>query len=241
LIEFVTLALLVIETILLILTVVLLFMSQREHTGRKRLIESMLYTTRILTTSEYFHTILEGYGEAKNSVKCIITGRYPEDYFEREILERISREIRSAIKRGVKVKFLIPKIEDRIHVGYKYKQLGAEVKFVEGLLAHDLRLMIIDNRCTIIGLPAEAGEKQPTRKGFKIPSETLSKILDETIERYWNNENSVEYDEYLREIIEKYEAMHPGISIEAISNYLNLSPDEIRRIKISQNRENENA
>ena len=81
-IEFVTLALLVIETILLILTVVLLFMSQREHTGRKRLIESMLYTTRILTTSEYFHTILEGYGEAKNSVKCIITGRYPEDYFE---------------------------------------------------------------------------------------------------------------------------------------------------------------
>ena len=222
LIEFITFALLVIETVLLVFTVILLFMNRREHVGRKKLIESMLYTTRVLATSEYFHTVLEGYRDARDSVKCIITGRYPKNDFEKEILERISREVRDAINKGVKVKFLIPKIEDRVHVGFKYKQLGAEVKFVEGLLAHDLRLMIIDNQCTIIGLPAKAGEKQPTRKGFKIPSEALSKILDETIEKYWRSEKSMSYDEFLREIIEKYETMHPGISIEAISNYLNI-------------------
>jgi len=42
------------------------------------------------------------------------------------MLDRISREVQDAIKRGVEIKFLIPKVEDRIYVGYKYKQLGAK-------------------------------------------------------------------------------------------------------------------
>jgi len=93
--------------------------------------------------------------------------------------------------------------------------------------------MIVDDKYVIVGLPAEVGEKQPTRRGFKIPSETLSKILDEVLERYRDAKNSIGYDEFLREVIEKYEATHPGISIETIANYLKLPAKEIQRINES--------
>ena len=46
-IELVTVALLITETILLVLTVILLFMSHREYVGREKLLESMLFTVRV--------------------------------------------------------------------------------------------------------------------------------------------------------------------------------------------------
>src|SRR3990172_4855687 len=117
--------LLILESILLAVTIVLLLYSIKEGKERKSLLLEIGRATRILTRQEYFLTVRDSMSEANSEVIACITGRLPAgDDIKRthEIAESIER----LASRGVKVKYLIPKFPDRLHIGHIYTKAGAE-------------------------------------------------------------------------------------------------------------------
>ena len=73
-------------------------------------------------------------------------------------------------RNGVSVKCLLPKFHDRVHIAFLYKKAGAEIRFGNCPIIYDLHYIVVDNRLAVIGLPESMGEKEATRKGYKIPS-----------------------------------------------------------------------
>ena len=67
-------------------------------------------------------------------------------------------------------------------------------------MVHNIRYSIVDERIVVLGIPESTGEKEATKKGYKIPSEGLAMIL----KNYFNTcEKQTSLKEYLREIIEQ--------------------------------------
>jgi hypothetical protein len=88
---------------------------------------------------------------------------------------------------------------------------------------HDFRFIVVDNRMAVIGIPESTGEKEATRKGYKVPSEGLAGILKKHFEDCWNK--NVSYEEYLRETLE-----HTGASPEMLAKELNIDKAELERV-----------
>ncbi len=228
--ETLTLALLITETILLLLTIVLLYLSTREQSERRKLLESMIYTTRMLSTEEYFHIVTEGFLDARKEVLAIVSGRKPKSDSEWERLARIIKVIKRAVKRGVNVKFIIPAMEDRVQVAYMYKEAGAEIKFMQGLILNEMRTMIIDNKISIIGLPEKTGRGQPTRKGYKIPSRLLSGLLKQEFEKFWNSSDAYTFEDYLKKTVKTILTNHPNIDSDSIAKHLEIPRPLVEKI-----------
>ena len=70
--------LLVLESVLLVVTVILLVFSLKEGRGRDKLIMEVSKATRALTHHEYFLSVVDSMMDAKVEVKGCITGRMPE-------------------------------------------------------------------------------------------------------------------------------------------------------------------
>lgn len=194
------LILLILESILLIATIILLIFSIKEGRGRKDLLLEVERTTRILTREEYFLTVTDAMMEAKEEIAGCITGRLPigdDKKRTRDVVNAIERLTRN----GIKIKYLLPKFPDRLHVGYLYSMAGAEVKYSGCPIVHDIRYIIVDKRLVVIGIPESTGEKEATKKGYRIPSEGLASILKEHLESCWNQ--NIPFEKYVQEVLEQ--------------------------------------
>jgi predicted DNA-binding ArsR family transcriptional regulator len=87
----------------------------------------------------------------------------------------------------------------------------------------DFRYTVVDNRAALIGIPGSAGEKETTKKGYRISSEGLAAILREHF--FYCYEESKTYEDYL-----KYTIEHTGSSLRMLSRELKVDEAELQRI-----------
>jgi hypothetical protein len=217
--------LLLLESVLLLATIFLLVMSIREGRSRDALIRQVESATRILTRHEYFFTVADSMLDAKAEITAYITGRRPTGDDTRRLRE-ITAIIERLAKSGVRVRYTLPKFQDRLYTGWLYTKAGAEVRFGSCPLLHDFRYTVVDKKLAIIGVPETVGEKEATKKGYRIPSEGLAGVLNRHFYECW--EGSMSYDEYLRQTI-KQTGAHPDI----LSKELGIDEEEIDRVASS--------
>ncbi|HRY35914.1 MAG TPA: hypothetical protein P5249_08385 [Smithellaceae bacterium] len=192
------LGLLLLESILLVVTIILLVYSIHEGKQRDSLLKEMGRATRILTRQEYFFTLLDTMLDARREIIGCITGS-PPSAVDVKMTRDVAAAIERMVKKGVRVRYLLPKYPDRLQVGVQYTKAGAEVHFSSCAMVHSLRYSIIDERVIVLGIPESTGEREATQKGYKIPSEELSVIL----KNYFNTcEQQVTIKDYLKEIID---------------------------------------
>ncbi|RJX16633.1 MAG: hypothetical protein C4570_09205 [Ammonifex sp.] len=211
--------LLILESVLLVATVVLLLYSLKEGRSRKKLLLEVGRAAKILTRQEYFLTVMDSMMEAKADVIGFITGRPPLGDDEKRV-KSIVVNIERLSKRGVKVKYLIPKLHDRLHVGYLYSKAGAEVRYGTCAIANDIRYIVVDDKLVVAGIPESTGETEATKKGYRIPSDSLASILKEHFCRCW--EEGVVYEEYLKEIIKQ-----TGVTPKLLGKELQIDEKEL--------------
>lgn len=214
--------LLILESVLLIVTIILLLYSIKEGKGRKKLLLEVGKFTKILTRQEYFLMVIDSMADAKEEIVAIITGRLPADEDKKRIKD-IIHNIESLSKKGVKLKYLLPKFHDRLHIGYLYSKAGAEVRYSICAIANNIRFIIVDERIAVIGIPESTGEKEATRKGFRIPSEGLAGILKDHFYRCW--EVSTPYDAFVKEIIQQ-----TGLTPKLIGKELQIDERELESL-----------
>jgi hypothetical protein len=192
--------LLILESVLLVATIVLLVFSLREGRVRNALLLQVQRATKILTRQEYFLTVTDMMLHAESEVIGCITGRLPKGDDMKRTGEVIN-DIKKLAARGVSVKYILPKFHDRLHIGHLYSTAGAEVRYSAYPLVHDIRYTVIDERSVIIGIPESTGEKEATKKGYNIPSVALSGILREHFFNCWDED--ISHEAYVRETIKQ--------------------------------------
>ena len=213
--------LLILESVLLVATIILLLYSIREGKGRKNLLLEVGKATKILTRQEYFLTVTDSMMDARVEVIGFITGRLPTGDDKKRVRDIINN-IEKLTKNDIKVKYLVPKFPDRLHIGYLYSRAGAEVRYGIGAIASDIRYIIVDDRFVVIGIPESMGEKEATKKGYRIPSESLAAILKDQFYRCW--EESMTYEKYVKEAIKQ-----TGLTPEQLGRELQIDETEIER------------
>jgi hypothetical protein len=212
--------LLVLESVLLVFTIVLLLYSLKEGRQRDKLIKEVGRATKILTRQEYFLAIIDSMMDAREEIIGCITGRMPtgdDRKMARDIIETIKR-LRD---KGVKIKYLMPKFPDRLHIGVLYSDAGAEVYYSSCLMVHNLRFIVIDSRVVVIGIPESTGEKEATKKGYVIPSEGLAVVLKNY---FYACEDQVSLRDYLKEVINQ-----TGANVDQLAREYKLDPANLRR------------
>ena len=189
----------------------------------------MADTARIVSRQEYFSAVHFVMQNAKTSIKGSITGSAPTTSEQKDQVQAIVDHISMAKARGVYVQYILPKSPDRVVVANKYLEAGAEIRLHAGIIVSDLRYTIIDNQYTVLGLPSSAGENQPTREGYVIPSEALAEIFTRQFQAAW--QESTPYDLYLKEIISEIRNHNPNVSTQLLSSQLQIPDSEILRIE----------
>jgi hypothetical protein len=74
------------------------------------------------------------------------------------------------------------------------------------------------------------GEKEPTKKGYRIPSIGIAAIMREHYDRCWNGKITFTYEEYVKEVIEGLKKIKPQFSFEPLARELGLPVEELKRI-----------
>nr|MDA8087694.1 hypothetical protein [Nitrospiraceae bacterium] len=178
-------SLLVIESVLLLFTILLLLDSIKEGRSRSKLLLEVERATKAFTRIEYFLAVVDSMSDARREVEGLITGRHP-GHIDKKRTDDILNAIEKAARNGVSVKYLLPRFHDRLYMGSLYAKAGAEVRYGGCPILHDLRYMTVDDRMTVIGIP-EDSEKEATKKGFQIVSEGLTSILREHFNHCWSS------------------------------------------------------
>ena len=191
----------------------------------------MSHTARIVSRQEYFNAVHFVMQSATSSVKGSITGSAPATPEQKDQVQAITDRILMAKKRGVHIQYIVPKSSDRVVVANRYREVGAEIRFHAGIIVSDLRYTIIDNNFTVFGLPSSAGENQPTREGYVIPSGALAEIFSRQFEASWKE--STPYDHYLKEIISETKNHNPNVSTQLLASQLQIPDSEVIRIEAS--------
>lgn len=215
------LILLITESILLLVTLGFLLYSIREGHQRSRLLVEVKNATKTLTRLEYFLTVSESLLEARNEVVGCVTGRRPIGDDEKKIGSVINT-IKNATNRGVKVKYILPKLPERLYMGCLYESAGAEIRYASCSLVHSMRYMVVDKSLVIIGIPEHAGEKNATNKGHKLPSQGLASILQNHFAECW--ERDLPLRGYIKEVMD-----HTGMSIKQVSSELGIETSILSR------------
>jgi hypothetical protein len=202
--------LLILESVLLIVTIILLVYSIKEGKQRNKLLIEVSRATKVLSREEYFLTVIDSMTDAKREIIGTITGRLPKGE-DKKLTRNVTEIIEKLSNKGVKVTYLLPKFPDRLHIGYLYSKAGAEVRYSNCVMVHNLRFIVIDEKSVVLGIPELTGEKEATKKGFRIPSEGLAIILKE----YFNQcEYQMSFADYLREVMSQTGASTSQIAKE---------------------------
>jgi len=214
--------LLILESVLLLATIILLLYSIREGRGRKNLLLEVGKATKILTRQEYFLSVADSMTDAKDEVIGVITGRLPAED-DRKRVQDIIHNLEKLKKEGIKVKYLLPKFHDRLHIGYLYTKAGAEIRYSICAIANNIRYIIVDDRVAVIGIPESTGEKEATRKGYRIPSEGLAVILKDHFYKCW--EESMSFEKYVKEVVHQ-----TGLTLKLLEKELQIDTKELEKI-----------
>jgi hypothetical protein len=203
--------LLVLESILLVLTVTLLIFSIKEGRQRDKLILEVGRATKMLSRHEYFITLTDYMLDSEREIAGFITGRLPVGDDKKRTGAIISN-IKKMKRAGVRVRYILPKFNDRRYLGWLYTQAGAEIRYGGSPLVNDLRYTVVDGKVSIIGVPESVGRKQATKKGYFIPSEGLSTILTDHFNWAW--EKGLPYEEYMEGTIDFKKATPEDLQAE---------------------------
>lgn len=215
-------ALLVLESVLLGATFILLLYSIREGKHRDALLSEVGKATRILTRQEYFLTVMDTMMDAEKEVIGSITGRPPAEEDNKRV-RNIVDDIRKLAHKGIGIKYLIPKFPDRINVGHLYSEAGAEVRYSSCLMVQDLRYIVVDHHLVVLGIPESTGNREATKKGYRVPSEGLAAMLEENFYSCWGE--STGYEAYVREVIRE-----TGASAKLLARELHIDEKEVERL-----------
>jgi hypothetical protein len=217
----VELGLMVLESLLLVATIVLLVYNIHEGKQRDTLLREVGKATKVLTRQEYFFSVMESMLDAEREIVGCITGRPPSGD-DVKMTRNIVGAIEKMTQKGVRIKYLLPKFPDRLQIGVQYTKAGAEVLFSSCLMVHNLRYSIVDERIVVLGIPESTGEMEATKKGYKIPSEELAMIL----KNYFNTcEKQTSLKEYLQEIIEQ-----TGATLEHLAREFHVDEEELKKL-----------
>jgi len=214
--------LLSIESVLLVTTIILLLYSLREGRQRSKLIMEVGKATRILTRLEYFLTVIDSMMEAKQEVLGCVTGRRPSGDDAKRVRE-IMGTISKLTREGVRVRYLLPKFHDRLYIGYLYTSVGAEVRYATCSMVHSMRYIIVDGKLVVIGIPESVGEREATKKGYRIPSEALATILRSHCYDCWQKD--ITFEEYVAEVLKQ-----TGASVKHLALEMGIEAKELERI-----------
>lgn len=221
-------SLLVLELVLLVFTFIVVVLIMREARGRGALLKQMVQTATTVSRQEYFTTVVEGIQSAERNVWGIVTGSRADGQ-EYDTVDRIIEQVHTASSRGVDVRYLIPVSPDRLHMASRYEEAGAKVRFHPALIVNDLRYMIVDGKHVVLGLPRRKGQDEPTRKGYKIPSEGMQQLFRENFEKFWDSPDTLGYLGYLSKIVEDTRKAKPGVSDELLAEQLHVDIEDIRK------------
>jgi len=216
------LILLILESVLLVATIVLLLFSLKEGRGRDKLIMEVERATRVLSRHEYFISVTDTMMDAASEVVGSITGRFPVGDDSKRTKE-VANTIEKLVQSEVKVRYLLPKFHDRLHVAWLYRRAGADVRFGSDPHLHDFRYVVADDRMAVIGVPEGTGAQEATKRGYRIPSQGLSTLLKKDFEGNW--ESATPFEEQVRETI-----AHTGMTLEALSREFQIDPADLKKI-----------
>lgn len=216
------------ELTLLVATFVLVFLSRREALGRGLLLRNLIGVSKEVSRQEYFNHIIEGMQGATSYVQGAVTGITPLTTETANQVTRIIEQIRTARRRNVVIQYLMPKSQDRISLAHRYREAGAEVRFHSSLLLSDMRYAVFDGVTVVIGLPLIAGEGEPIREGYRIPSEGIAEIFRQQFETKWKQ--GTDLDQYLRELLLEAGKANPHLSTRLIANQLGVPESVIASI-----------
>jgi hypothetical protein len=222
-------ALLLVELVLLVVTVSLLGLNRKEQKSRDRLMEHISSATDVVTRQEYFLTVLESLQHSERYVYGSVTGSPPSSG-ESDVIRQVTDAISHAVGRNVKVRYVLPLSLDRLSMGQRYSRAGAEVKFNSAVLVSDARFMVVDDREVVIGVPERKGENEPTRKGYRIPSESVALLFRKRFEELWDSPDAKGYMDYLSGVVTKARESSPGISAESIASNLKIGREDVVRV-----------
>ena len=213
--------LLLLESVLLVATIILLVYSIREGKQRDNLLMEMGKATKILTRQEYFLMVIDSMMGAKEEIVGCITGRIPGGE-DRQMTRDIIATIENLSKNKVRVKYLLPKFPDRLHIGYLYTKAGAEIFYSSCLMVHNMRFIIVDERVIVIGIPEIVGETEATKKGYRIPSEGLAMVL----RNYFNTcEKQTNFTDYIKEVMHQ-----TGATLQHLAREYKIDEQELIRL-----------
>jgi hypothetical protein len=211
--------LLILESVLLVATVAMLIYSLYEGKLRDELLKEVGRATKVLTRQEYFLSIMDAMLDAKEEIIGCITGTPPSNDSAR-MTRHITDAIEDAVKRGVSVRYLLPKFPDRLQIGAQYTRAGAEVRFSSCLMVHNIRYIVVDERTVVLGIPEHIGEREATKKGYAIPSEGLAVVL----KNYFDDcAEKTSLKEYIQEVMQ-----HSGASLEHLAREFRLDEKDLK-------------
>lgn len=213
--------LLLLESVLLIATVIMLLYAIHEGKRRDDLLKEVGRAIRVLTRQEYFFSIMDAMLDAQQEIIGCITGRPPTGA-EIGMTRHIADVIATMAKKGVSIKYLLPKFPDRLKIGIQYAKAGAEVHFSSCLMVHNFRYSVVDEKTVVLGIPEAIGEREATKKGYTIPSEGLAAIL----KNYFKDcENRTSLKEYLQEVIKQ-----TGATLEHLAKEFHLDKKDLKQL-----------
>jgi hypothetical protein len=213
--------LLLLESVLLVATLVLLIYGIHEGKRRDALLKEVSRATKVLTRHEYFFAIMEAMHSANQEIIGCITGTPPSGDDIR-MTRHFADAIRDMKKRGVSIRYLLPKFPDRIPIAFQYTKAGAEVLFSSCLMVHSLRYTVVDERIVVLGIPESIGETEATKKGYTIPSEGLAMVL----KNYFSEcEDKTTLKAYLQEV-----SKQTGATIEHLAREFRLDEKELKEL-----------
>jgi hypothetical protein len=213
--------LVLLESVLLVATVILLVYSIHEGKRRDHLLREVGRVTKVLTRQEYFFSIMEAMLDATQEIMGCITGTPPsgEDI---KMTRHIADAIEDMTRKGVRIKYLLPKFPDRLQVGVQYTKAGAEVLFSSCLMVHSIRYTVVDEKIVVLGIPESIGEKEATKKGYTIPSEGLAAVL----KNYFNEcADKTSLKDYLQEVIKQ-----TGATLEHLAREFHLDQKDLKEL-----------
>jgi hypothetical protein len=214
--------LLILESVLLLVTIILILLNIKEGRERSSLIRQVGQASKTLTRLEYFLSANDAISDARKEVAGFITGRKPTG----SDINRVSsftRAIARAKSKGVGVRYILPRFQDRLYVGYLYSHEGAEVRYYNSSTSQTMRYMVVDEERVVIAVPESISEREMTSKGYVIPSSALASILKANFEKCWNE--SIPFKDYVQETLEQ-----TGTTIGELALEIGVESRSLKRV-----------
>ena len=218
-------ALLILESVLLLVTVTLLLYNIFEGKQRNKLILEVSKATRTLTRMEYFQAVSDSLAEADDEIIGCVTGHRLTTADDRRRLNNILNLIGKAVARGASVRYLLPKFHDRLYMGYFYSKAGAEVRYSTNAQVYSLRYNVVDNRLVVLGIPEAMSEEASTSKGHRLPSVALAGIIRDNFYDCWKT--NATFEEYFKEVM-----VQTGTSVEHLAVETGLQVSELKALML---------